>query len=46
MDIQTNGILMCLFSMAWSSTRKGTKRLDSRPEALKQPVAIRGVGQF
>lgn len=46
MDIQTNGILICLFSMAWSSIQKGTKHLDSRPETLKQPVAIRGVGQF
>lgn len=46
MDIHTNGILICLFSMAWSSTQKGTNDLDSRPETLKQLVATGEVGQF
>ena len=46
MGIQTNGILICLFSLSWSSTQKGTNDLDSRPEALKKLVATGGVGQF
>lgn len=44
MDIQTNGILICLFSLSWSSTQKGTNDLDSRPEALKKTSSKWGSG--